>query len=490
MKKSLTIIIVIILIAVAGMGGYFFGKDKSGGKSARSDSNVAGNEKKIKYWVAPMDPTYVRNEPGKSPMGMDLVPVYEEGEKSLEKEKKIKYWVAPMDPTYIRNEPGKSPMGMDLVPVYEDGEETSSEGAIRIDPVVVQNIGVRTAIVKKRSISRTIRTVGVAAYDEKLVTEIQSKSEGWIEKLYVDVTGQPVKKGEILLEIYSPELVSTQEEYLVALEYKDKVGQSPYGLIAGGADSLLETALKRLDYFDVPKHQIEELKKKRKIMKSLHIHSPNKGIVVKKHIQEGSYVKPGMTLYTIADLSKIWVYADIFEYELPWVKVGQKVRMTLSYYPGKQFIGKVAYIYPFLEAKTRTVKVRIEFDNRNLELKPDMYANIEIDSVVSESDIAIPSEALIRSGERNLVLISMDGGKFRPQNVTIGVKTGDGYYQIIEGLQEGDKVVTSSQFLIDSESRLKAAIEKFLEAKNSNNKKADHNMDGMDMDDMDMEKMP
>ncbi len=459
MKKLFYIIIAVILIAAAGAGGYFLGKDKRGGAPVKSTADAVGGGKKIKYWKAPMDPTY------------------------------------------IRNEPGKSPMGMDLVPVYEDEEETSSKGAVKIDPVVVQNIGVRTAIVERRPISRMIRTVGLVAYDEKLVTEVQSKTDGWIEKLYVDVTGQPVKKGEILLEIYSPELVATQEEYLVALEYKDKVGKSPYGLIAGGADSLLQSALKRLNYFDVPAHQIEDLEKERKIMKTLHIHAPNKGIVVEKHIQEGSYVKPGMALYTIADLSKIWVYADIYEYELPWVKVGQKVKMTLSYYPGKQFVGKVAYIYPFLEAKTRTVKIRLEFNNINQELKPDMYANVEIDSVVSGSDIAVPSEALIRSGERSLVLVSMGDGKFRPQDVTIGVETGDGYYQALEGLKEGDRVVLSSQFLIDSESRLKAAIEKMLEAKSVSGKKeaaddmtgmdmSDMDMDDMDMDDMDMEETP
>jgi len=356
MKKILYTILIIILVSSAGLGGYFLGKGESGLRPAE--------------------------------------PVAE----TVKKGRKIKYWKAPMDPSYVRREPGKSPMGMDLVPVYEEEEEVSAEGAIRIDPVVVQNIGVRTAIVERRQLSREIRTVGLVAYDEQRVTQVQSKAEGWIEKLYIDFTGQSVKKDEILLAIYSPQLVSTQEEYLVALEFKEKMGKTPYAGIAGGAEALLESARKRLDYLDVPRHQIEELEKGRKIMKTLHIHSPNKGIVVKKHIQEGSHVKPGMPLYTIADISKIWVYADIYEYELPWVKAGQKVNMTLPYYPGKQFHGKVAYIYPFLEAKTRTVKVRLEFDNPAMELKPDMYADIEIDSVVSHGDLAIPSEALIRSG--------------------------------------------------------------------------------------------
>ncbi|MBE9504087.1 MAG: efflux RND transporter periplasmic adaptor subunit, partial [Proteobacteria bacterium] len=302
-------------------------------------------------------------------------------------------------------------------------------------------------------------------------------------KLYIDFTGQSVKKDDILLEIYSPQLVSTQEEYLVALEFSEKMGKSPYTEMTRGADSLLSSARKRLDYLDVPHHQIHELEQNRKIMKTLHIHSPNKGIVVQKHIQEGSYIKPGMPLYTIADISKVWVYADIYEYELPWVREGQKVNMTLSYYPGKVFKGKVAYIYPYLEAKTRTVKVRLEFNNADWELKPDMYANVIIDSAVSEEDVAVPTEAVIRSGERNLVIVALDGGKFLPRNVTLGIESGDGYYQVKEGLKRGEKVVTSAHFLIDSESRLKEAIAKMLEPGNEDS--AD--MPNMGRDDMKLE---
>ncbi len=381
--------------------------------------------------------------------------------------------------------------------VYEDEEGGSSEGTVRIDSVTVQNMGVRTAIVERRKLSRNIRTVGVVAYDEKRVTQVQSKVEGWIEKLYIDFTGQFVKKDDILLEIYSPQLVSSQEEYLAALELRDKMGKSPYPDIAGGAESLMESAKKRLDYLDVPKHQVEEITEGRKVMKALHIHSPNKGIVINKHIQEGAYVKPGMPLYTLADISKVWVHADIYEYELPWVKEGQEVTMTLSYYPGKIFKGKVAYIYPYLEAKTRTVKVKLEFDNRNLELKPDMYANVLIDSLVADNRIAVPSEAVIRSGERNVVITAIGEGKFLPKNVRLGAVSGDGYYEVLDGLMSGEKVVTSAHFLIDSESRLKEAIAKMLEAKKEKEEEStDSDMDmsymsmeDLSMDDMDMSDM-
>ncbi len=208
--------------------------------------------------------------------------------------------------------------------------------------------------------------------------------------------------------------------------------------------------------------------------------------MIKKHIQEGAYVKPGMPLYTIADISKVWVYADIYEYELPWVKVGQDVAMTLSYYPGKVFHGKVSYIYPFLEAKTRTVKVRLEFENPGLELKPDMYANVKIDSVVDARGVAVPSEAVIRSGERSMVIISLGGGKFLPRNIVLGVETGDGYFQVLKGVERGDRVVTSAQFLIDSESRLKEAIAKMLEARSGKTDEPQQD-DDMDMGDMTMD---
>lgn len=446
MNKLVLTILFFVLVAVAGLGGYWFGsRDKMPEK-------MAGESK--------------------------TVPV-------TETEKKIRYWVAPMDPKYIRNAPGKSPMGMDLIPVYEDEdeEEGNAEGTVRIDSVTVQNMGVRTATVERRKLSRNIRTVGIVAYDEKGVTQVQSKVEGWIEKLYIDFTGQFVKKDDILLELYSPQLVSSQEEYLAALEFRDKMKESPYPDIAGGADSLMESAKKRLDYLDVPKHQIMEITKGRKVMKTLHIHSPNKGIVINKHIQEGAYVKPGMPLYTLADISKVWVHADIYEYELPWVKEGQEVTMTLSYFPGRAFKGKVAYIYPYLEAKTRTVKVRLDFDNKDWELKPDMYANIRIESSIEGDNIAVPSEAVIHSGERRVVVVDLGGGRFMPKDVKLGTESGDGYYQVMEGLEVGERVVVSAQFLIDSESSLKESIAKMLEAgKDASNS-------DMDMSDMTLEKM-
>ncbi len=405
-------------------------------------------------------------------------------DRGAEKEgRRILYWRAPMDPTYISDKPGKSPMGMDLIPVYEGEEDLVEPGTVKIDPVTVQNIGVRTYEIKKVPLVKTVRTIGRIDYDEKRVYHVHTKIEGWVEKLYVDFTGQKVDKGDILLEIYSPELVSTQEEYILAYRYRDTLEAD----ISGG-ESILELSRRRLELWDVPEHQIRELERTGRIMKTLHIHSPIKGIVIKKSVVEGMFVKPGMNLYTIADLSKVWVYADIYEYEMPWIKVGQEAEMTLASYPGRVFKGRVSFIYPFMEAKTRTNKVRLEFDNPNLELKPDMYANVVLKSEISRQAIAVPKEAVLLSGDRSIVILSRGEGKFKPVEVTLGVET-DEYYQVLDGLEEGDVVVTSAHFLIDSESRLKEAITKMLEAKKGTMDHEGMNHEGMDHEGMDHEGM-
>ena len=377
------------------------------------------------------------------------------GGKKGKSERKIKYWRAPMNPGFISDKPGKGPMGMDLIPVYE-GE---SEGEVYINPTMAQNIGVKTKIIKSMSLSREIRTVGRLTYDERLVHHIHTKYGGWIEKLYVDFTGQEVNKNDALLEIYSPELVSTQEELLLALKYKESLKNSIFSEIVRGANGLVDSTLRRLKLFDVPQHQIDELIAAKKVAKTLHIHSPVKGFVLTKNARHGMHVNPGMNLYMIADLSNIWIIADIYEYEVPWVKLGQETEMTLSYFPGKKFKGKVTFIDPMLDPKSRTLKVRIEFPNPNWELKPEMYANIILKSEVTEKSIAVPEEAVIYSGDKTMAMIQKPSGGFESRELNLGVKT-QGYVQVLSGLKAGEKVVTSSNFLIDSESRLKGALAK------------------------------
>ncbi len=437
-----------------------------------------------------MHPQVIQDEPGNCPIcGMKLTPLRSEPavtttaehEHSLEehadmagnvgkaangkkKDKKILYWRAPMDPTYISDQPGKSPMGMDLIPVYE-GEEVASGSTISIDPVTVQNIGVRTAEVKRQPFSRIIRTVGHIDYDEETLYNINVKFPGWLEKLYVERTGDFVKKGQRLFEIYSPELVATQEEYLLAYKNQRRLAESEFKEVSFGAQSLLGATRQRLKFWDINENEIEQLERTGKVRRTLTIYSPASGVVVHKNAITGSYTKAGMDLFRIADLSTVWVYAHIFEYELPWIKAGQKVQMDLPYMPGRQFEGKVDYIYPYLDPKTRDVKIRLVFDNPTFELKPQMYANITINSKAGDNVLVIPSEAIIRSGKRNLVFIDLGNGKFRPQDVIIGPEGEDAMIKVLAGLEAGQRIVTSAQFLLDSESRLREAIQKMLEAK-------------------------
>jgi len=373
-------------------------------------------------------------------------------------ERKIKYWRDPMDATDISDRPGKSRMGMDRVPVYENG--MGDTGAIKINPTMAQNIGVKTRKIKKMELRREIRTVGRLTYDERKVHHIHTKYEGWIEKLQVDFTGQEVNEGDLLFEIYSPELVSTQEELLLAMKYNQSLKDSSFPEIRRGAQNLLESTRRRLELFDVPGHQIESLMRDRKITKTMHIHSPHQGFVIEKKAQHGMYVKPGMSLYTIADLSNIWVLADIYEYEVPWIQIGQDAEMNLTSFPGKTFSGKVTYIDPFLQSETRTLKVRMELDNPGWNLKPDMYANITLKSVIARDAVAVPEEAVLFSGEHTRVIVKNSAGEFERREVRLGAQAKNNY-QVLDGLKEGETVVISSGFLIDSESSLREALGKF-----------------------------
>ena len=432
-------------------------------------------EEEAAIYRCPMHPTMVADHPGSCPVcDMDLVADQPPAAAQPTGERKIAHWRAPMDPSYISDEPGKSPMGMDLIPVYED--ELAATGTVQIDPVTVQNIGVKTVRVERQQLSRKVRTVGRVDYDETRMTDVNTKVAGWVEKLFVDYTGQQLKKGQPLLELYSPELVAAQEEYLTALEYHRRLEQSAAEDVVQGAADLLKASAQRLRYWDITDQQIEALKKNRQVERKMTIHSPQEGIVVHKAVFDGAYIKPGQHLYRIGDLSRVWVYADVYEYELPWVKVGQEAEVELSYLPGKIFRGEVTHIYPFLEPKTRTVKVRMVFANPDLELKPEMYANVRIQSTISQEALVVAGQSVIRSGERNVIVVALGEGKFQPREVKLGVEA-DGHYQVLEGLHEGEKIVTSSQFLIDSESNLKAAVSSMSGASPEEEGSEDHQME-------------
>ncbi len=408
------------------------------------------------------------------------------GEVDPQNGKTIKYWVAPMDPTYIRNEPGQSPMGMDLVPVYEDeGGEKLPASTIRIDPVTVQNMGVRTAPVRRTALSRSIRALGTVDYDEKRIHTVTVKFDGWIERLYVDFVGQPVKKGQPLFDIYSPDLVTAQEEYLLALGQVRALGDSDYPQVREGAARLLDAARRRLANWDLGPRQIERLEREGTVRRTLTVHSPASGVVIRKDAFAGHFVKAGMHQYEIADLSRVWVQAEVYEYELPFVHEGMPATMELSYLPGRRFTGKVLFLYPYLNPKTRTATVRLAFDNPGGELRPQMYANVLLDSPVQADALTVPQEAVIDSGVRKLVFVALGGGKFEPREVTLGAEGTDGAYQVLGGLREGEEVVVSAQFMLDSESRLREAVAKMLEARSAGPGGAD--ADGLDMDSMTMD---
>jgi len=394
--------------------------------------------------------------------------------------RKVLYWKAPMNPSEIYDHPGKSKMGMDLVPVYEGEAPAGAKGTVKIDPVTIQNMGVKTAMVQKGDFSKTVRTVGNITYDENHLYTVNLKYSGWIEKLYASYEGQMVRKGDPLLTIYSPDLVTTQQEYLLALNTRNALGGSDFNTIKDGGNSLLEAAQKRMDYWDLPASFVRDLKTSGKVRKSILLHSPATGVIVHKNVIEGMHIKEGTNIIQIADLSKVWLNASIYDYELPWIVKGQKVTMSLSYLPGETFTGAIDYIYPTLNQKARDVRVRIVFPNKNLELKPGMYANISIRGRTISNTLYIPSESVIHTGTRDIVFIDKGAGKFEPRQVELGIEGGAGNndIQVLSGLQQGEMIVTSAQFLLDSESRLQEAIQKMLESKSPGMKMEKKQMEG------------
>jgi len=337
------------------------------------------------------------------------------------------------------------------------GKASSPQGNIMVvSPERLQSIGVKFELAERRPLERTIRTVGRVEIDERRLAHMHLKLEGWIDELRVNYTGEQVKQGQILFTLYSPELVATQQEYLLALKGKKALGGSPFPEVAEGAQSLLAVTAQRLRLWDITEDHIQDLERTGKVRKTLPIHSPITGTVINKVALAGMRVSPGDELYTIADLSRIWITADIYEYELPLLKVGQMATVTLSYAPGTVLQGRVGFIYPMLDPQTRTAKVRFELDNPGEQLKPGMYANVEL-QIPLGTRLAIPRDAVLESGERQVIFIHHGGGTLEWRTVKLGVRAGD-WVEVLEGIAEGDHLVTSANFLIDSESRLKTAV--------------------------------
>ena len=396
-------------------------------------------EKEVLYWVAPMDPGYRRDEPGKSPMGMDLVPVYEEERK----EPAILYWVAPMDPSYRRDEPGKSPMGMDLVPVY--AENGSDSDAVHISSAVAQSLGVRTSKAERRSLWRIVEATGYVGFDESRVSQINLRTEGWIERLLVKNEGERVKKGQLLFEFYSPQVVNAQKEYVQAKRRNNAQ------MLAATEEKLLALGMVQDD--------IQRLAKTLKATNTVQVLAPQDGIVTNLNVREGVFVKPATEIISLADLSSVWLQAEVFESQTDWVMEAQSAEARLNYMPGEVFSGRVDYVYPVLDPKTRTLQVRLRFDNPDERMKPNMYARVTIFGKSHPGALSIPREALIRGQDTDRVVVALGDGNYTVQEVMTGIESG-GWLEIIAGLEVGDEVVTSAQFLIDSEASLAGSIQR------------------------------
>jgi len=347
--------------------------------------------------------------------------------------------------------------GLTMDSVKKEGKMVElSPGTVNLSPERQQLIGVKIGTVEPRRLEKLIRTTGRVDYDEKRLVTISPKIGGWVEDLYVDFTGAYVKKGQPLLTLYSPELVSTQEEYLVALRAREGFMKSPFPEVASSGDSLAESARRRLKLWDISDDQIKALEKSGQPQKTLTLHSPYEGFLLERMVYKGMNVMPGMALFKLADLSVVWIYADIYEYELPLIRLGQAASVKLPYLPSENFTGRVIYISPSLDPKSRTAKVRLESPNKNGRLKPEMYADVSLKIDLGEK-LAVPEGAIIDTGIRQVAFIDKGSGYFEPREVKLGVKV-DTYYEVIEGLKAGERVVTSANFLIDSESSFKEAV--------------------------------
>ena len=485
MIRKITRYLALILVVAVIFGILFRGRLSTwfeGDKAlANGQSKTASTpaERKVLFYYDAMNPQNHYDKPGKAPDGMDLVPKYAEevgpsmanmpgmdtsqsqgaAQPAPQGERKVLFYYDAMNPQNHYDKPGKAPDGMDLVPKYaeeESGLANMPVGSVKLSDAKQQLIGVQTTTVERQSLFRTIRAVGQLTGDETKLSHVHLKISGWIEQVYVDYVGKLVKKGDPLFTVYSPDLVATEQEYLIARRGKQYLGDSSFPDVSQGAESLLSSTRERLRLWDISDQQIKELDETGKITRTLTFYSPVTGFVMDRKAFPQTAITPEMDLYVIADLSTIWANAQIYEYEVPYVKVGQMAQMELSYYPGKKYTGRVNYIYPTVDPQTRTVKVRLEFPNPNFELKPDMYTDIDL-KINYGNQVVVPQSAVLDSGERQTVFVAKGNGYFEPRAVKVGDKV-DEKIIVLSGLQPGETVVTSGNFLVDSESRLTSAM--------------------------------
>ncbi len=433
---------------------------------------AATAEKKPLYYRHPMNPKVTSMTPAKDEMGMDYVPVYAEQPSAAAPESgKILYYRHPMGAADTSPVPKKDEMGMDYLPVYE--KELANAGQIQISPEKIQKLGVKTEILATRALTHSIRALGSIQADERRMHAVTAKFEGWISRLYVNATGQAVKRGQPLLEVYSPELMTAQQEYLIARQGRQALQQSS-AQARSTAERLTDNALQRLHYWDIAPAQLQRLQNRGQPSDTLPLQSPVAGVVLEKPAQQGMRFMPGELLFRIADLSTVWLIIEVFEQDIGGVRLGQVAQVHINAYPDRVFSGKVGFIYPTLTAETRTVKVRVELPNAEGLLKPGLYGSVTLAALKDqEARLAVPDSAVIDSGSRQVVLIQKTEGRFEPRVVKLG-RQADGYWEVLSGLDVGDEVVTRANFLIDAESNLKSALDGLDNADTPETQHGDH----------------
>jgi Cu(I)/Ag(I) efflux system membrane fusion protein len=461
-KSIAKLSVVVALVAAALAAGYWWGNAKSV-TSAADSPGVVTPKGKILYYRNPMGQPDTSPVPKKAPDGMDYVPVYadqEAGAQAEQSKAKILYYRNPMGLPDTSPVPKKDPMGMDYVPVYEGGEPAASGPVVKINPDKVQKLGVRTESVELRELTRTVQAVATIQANERQLHTVSPKFEGWIQKLYVNTTGQSVRQGEPLLEVYSPDLVTAQQEYLIALKGVQAV-KGASSEVEASMRTLMDSALQRLRNWDISEAELQRLQQEGKARQSITLRAQASGVVMEKRAVAGMRFMPGEILYQIADLSSVWLLADVFEQDLGLVRQGQSVKIRVDAYPDQVFTGKVTFIYPTVMPETRTAKVRIELPNPAGRLKPAMYARVEIASGKARGKVlAVPDSAVLDTGTRQLVLVQRGEGAFEPRTVKLRMRA-DGYIEVLDGIKAGERVVVSANFLIDAESNLKAAVAGF-----------------------------
>ena len=401
-----------------------------------------------------MHPQIIRDAPGNCPIcGMKLQPVRANtaapGAAASSGERQVKYYKSTMIPGQVSDQPGKDTMGMDLVPVYEGGD--SSAQTIQIDAVTTQRMNLKTAPVGHGPVRREFRTVGTVAYDEQGLRDVATKYEGWLEKLHVNATWTAVKAGDPLFDIYSPDLYNAQLNYLVAVRSEGSEG-----------GPLTRAALARLQLFDLPADFIAEIVRTGEAHRTYTFRAPADGVVIEKMAVAGQMMKAGEKIYRLADLATVWVLAQIYEKDLPFVQEGQAVVVGTSYGPPRTFEGKIQLLLPQVEEQTRTITARIVLPNPDLYLRPGMFTDVRFAAQLADDAVLVPDMAVLRSGERDTVFVALDGGSFEPREVKLGARSEGNFYQVLSGLRAGERVVTSGQFMLDSESQLREAIQKML----------------------------